>query len=104
MAEQAEQRTEQQITVREVTHIQASWTERERGGPGAITLQLILDNGADEYVIRPTAEDLEAILLLWNQGGSVHFDLQRKLLMFGNVPATNAAGNADLLLQLLGRR
>ena len=58
MAERAEQRTEQQITVREVTHIQASWTERERGGPGAIILQLILNNGADEYVLRPAAEDL----------------------------------------------
>jgi hypothetical protein len=30
----AEERTEQQITVREVIHMQASWTERERGAPG----------------------------------------------------------------------
>lgn len=98
-----EERTEQQIMVREVTHLQASWSERERGGPGAITFQLILDNGADEYVIRPTAEDTEAILRLWNQGGSVHFDLQRKVLMFGNIPA-NVSNVADLALQLLGRR
>lgn len=103
MTEQAEERTEQQITVREVTHLQASWAERERGDAGAITLQLILDNGAEEYVLRPTAEDLEAILRLWNQGGSVHFDLQRKVLMFGNIPA-NAPNVAELALQLLGRR
>lgn len=103
MTEQAEQRTEQQITVREVTHIQASWAEKERGAPGAITLQLILDNGTDEYVLRPTAEDLEAILILWNQGGNVHFDLQRKLLIFGNIPA-KVPNAADLALRLLGGR
>jgi hypothetical protein len=103
VAEQAEQRTEQQITVREVTHIQASWAEKERGAPGAITLQLILDNGADEYVLRPTAEDLVAILWLWNQGGNLHFDLQRKLLMFGNIPA-NVPNVADLAHRLLGGR
>jgi hypothetical protein len=98
-----EERTEQQITVREVTHIQASWSERERGAPGAFTVQLILDNGADEYVLRPTAEDTEAILRLWNQGGNVHFDLQRKVLMFGNLPA-NVPSAADLALRLLGGR
>jgi hypothetical protein len=98
-----EERTEQQITVREVTHIQASWSERERGAPGAFTVQLILDNGADEYVLRPTAEDTEAILRLWNQGGNVHFDLQRKVLMFGNLPA-NVPSAADLALRLLGER
>jgi hypothetical protein len=98
-----EERTEQQITVREVTHIQASWSERERGAPGAFTVQLILDNGADEYVLRPTAEDTEAILRLWNQGGNVHFDLQRKVLMFGNLPAIVPSA-ADLALRRLGER
>ena len=86
-----------------MTHIQASWSERERGAAGAFTVQLILDNGADEYVLRPTAEDTEAILRLWNQGGNVHFDLQRKVLMFGKLPA-NVPSARDLALQLLGGR
>jgi hypothetical protein len=42
-----EERTEQQIQVRQVTHVQASWTEQERGAPGAFTLQLILDNSVE---------------------------------------------------------
>ena len=42
-----EERTEQQIQVRQVTHVQASWTEQERGAPGAFTLLFILDNGAE---------------------------------------------------------
>src|SRR5215207_10606867 len=32
---EAEARTEQQIIIREVTHIQPSWAERDRGEPGA---------------------------------------------------------------------
>jgi hypothetical protein len=37
---------EEQIVVREVTHLQASWAERERGASGVFTFQLILDQGA----------------------------------------------------------
>ena len=82
----AEERTEAQIKVRQVTQVQASWTEEERGGPGAFTIQLILDNGADEYVIRPTAEDAEVLLELFNRSGAM-FDLERKVLMFTNLSA-----------------
>ena len=49
-----EQHTEDLIQVRRVTQMHAAWTEAERGAPGAFTLQLILDNGADEYILRPT--------------------------------------------------
>jgi hypothetical protein len=80
-----EQRTEHEIKVREVTDYQAAWTERERGAPGAFTIQLILDRGADEYVIRPTAEDAEVIVALMGSSGRVHFDLERKVLMFGTM-------------------
>ena len=47
MADQSERRTEEQIAVRQVTHVQASWTERERGTLGAFTFQLLLEQGAD---------------------------------------------------------
>lgn len=62
--EDREARTEEQIHVRQNTHVQASWTEKERGGPGAFTFQLILDNGADEYVIRTTPEDADVRMQL----------------------------------------
>lgn len=94
----SEQRTEQQITVREVTHIQVSWTEKERGAPGGTTVQLILDNGADEYVLHPTMEDTEGILRLRDRSGRVYFDLQRKVLMFGNMPV-NPSSVVDSLLE-----
>jgi hypothetical protein len=80
-----EQRVEERIQVRQVTHLQASWTEQERGEPGALTLQLILDNGADEYVLRPTADDADVLLQLFERGGTAMFDLERRVLMFGNI-------------------
>ncbi|MGH3145905.1 MAG: hypothetical protein ACRDTR_08915 [Rubrobacter sp.] len=81
----AEQRTEQAIKVRQVTDYQASWTEEERGGPGAFTFQLILDNGAEEYVIRPTDEDADVLTDLFGQTGKIYFDMERGVLVFGGV-------------------
>jgi hypothetical protein len=85
VAKRSEQRTEEQIQVRQVTHVQASWTEQDRGGDGAFTFQLILDNGADEYVLRPTAEDADVLLKLFKRSDTAMFDLERKVLMFNNL-------------------
>jgi hypothetical protein len=79
------ERAERQIRVRQVTHVQASWTEEERGGPGAFTLQLILDNGAQEYVLRPSAADADVLVTLLTRSANAMFDLERKVLMFGNL-------------------
>ncbi len=80
-----EERTEHQIRIRQVTQVQASWTEEQRGGPGAFTVQLILDNGADEYILRPTADDADVILRLLKRSDTAFFDLERKVLMFSNL-------------------
>ncbi len=80
----AEQRTEQAIKVRQVTNYQASWTEEERGGPGKFSFQLILDNGAEEYVLRPTAEDSDVLTDMLEQTGALYFDTERKVLIFGD--------------------
>lgn len=76
---------ERRIEVRQVTHVQASWTETERGRPGAFTLQLILDHGADEYVLRPSAEDTDVLLKMLAHSKSAAFDLDRKVLIFANL-------------------
>src|SRR5215204_4540117 len=77
MSDQQEQQTESAIKVRQLTDYQASWTEEERGAPGAFTFQLILDNGAEEYVLRPTADDAKVMLKLFKRSQSVYFDLDR---------------------------
>jgi hypothetical protein len=84
-SDELERRTEEQILVRQVTHLQASWAEQERGAPGVFTLQLILDQGADEYVLRPSAEDAEVLLRLFQSSAGATFDRSRKVLMFSDL-------------------
>ena len=81
----AEQRAEETIRVRRVTDVQFSWTEEGRGERGAFTVQLILDDGAEEYVLQPTAEDAKVQLELFESAGSVFFDLDRKVLIPGDI-------------------
>lgn len=71
--------------MRQVTNIQASWTERERGQPGRFTLQLILDNGVKEYILDTAAEDIDVVLKPFSRSGHTTFDLERKVLMFSNL-------------------
>jgi hypothetical protein len=84
-SDEQERRTEDTLSVRQITHIQASWSERERGGPGAFTIQLILDHGAQEFVLRPTAEDAEVLLRLFEISTSASFDSARKVVIFNDL-------------------
>ena len=83
--EQQEQELERQFKVRQVTHIQASWAEQTRGEEGRFTLQLILDNGAEEYILDVDADDLQPMLKLFGKSSHTTFDLEHKVLMFSNL-------------------
>ena len=83
--DQQSQGLQRRYQVRQVTDIQASWTERERGEPGIFTLQLILDNGVEEYILDVDADDLEPMLKLFAKSKNTTFDLERKVLMFSNL-------------------
>jgi hypothetical protein len=67
-----------QIHVREVTHYQFSWT----AGRG-FTVQLILDQGAEEHILHPNAEETDVIQELFQSEHRVYFDMTRDVLMFG---------------------
>ena len=82
----AEHNTEQSIRVRQVTDVQVSWTEHGRGEHGPFTVQLILDNGAEEYVLQPTAEDAKVTVELFKRTDKVYFDLDRKVLIPSSIP------------------
>lgn len=84
MAE-AEERTEQAIKVREVTNVHSNWNEEERGEPGKFSLQLILDNGAEEYVLRPTAQDSKVIVKLLESTETQYFDMERRVLIANDI-------------------
>jgi len=80
-----ERNVEQQITVRQVTNVHANWSEQERGAPGKFSFQLILDNGAEEYAIRPPAEDSDVLMDLFKKSETIYFDMGRQVLIFGNI-------------------
>ncbi len=84
MADSQEQ-TRQAIKVRQVTDVHANWNEEERGAPGKFSFQLILDDGAEEYVIRPTNEDADVLVDLFEQTDTIYFDTERGVLIFGDV-------------------
>ncbi len=88
MSDQKSQRSDHlqnRYSVRQVTNIQASWIERERAQPGRFTLQLILDNGVEEYILEPDADDLDVLVKLFARSDHTTFDLERKVLMFSNL-------------------
>ena len=81
----SESNTEQNIMVRQVTDVHANWSEQQRGGPGTFSYQLILDNGAEEYAIRPDAEDADVLIELFQLTDKIYFDMSRQVLIFGNI-------------------
>ena len=82
----SEANTEQNIMVRQVTDLHANWSEQERGAPGKFSFQLILDNGAEEYAIRPDAEDADVLVELFGMTDKIYFDMSRQVLIFGSIP------------------
>ena len=84
---QQEQNTESAIKVRQVTEVHSNWNEEQRGEEGKFSFQLILDNGAEEYVLRPTNEDADVLVDLFEQTDTIYFDMERRVLIFGDVSA-----------------
>jgi hypothetical protein len=59
--------------------------EEERGEPGKFSFQLILDNGAEEYVLRPTAQDSKVIVKLLESTETQYFDMERRVLIANDI-------------------
>ncbi|MBV9453915.1 MAG: hypothetical protein JOZ19_07330 [Rubrobacter sp.] len=75
-----EGRTEQAIKVRQVTDVHGNYNEWERDQPGEFSLEFILDDGADEYVLRPPADDVRTLMMM-DKAQSMYFDTDRGVLM-----------------------
>ncbi len=82
---QQEQQTEQAIKVRQVTDVHANWSAQERGEHGKFSYQLILDDGAAEFVIRVTADDAKVLRDWFHDADTVYFDMEREVLIFGEI-------------------
>jgi hypothetical protein len=81
-----QQQTEQAIKVRQVTDVHANWSTQERGEPGKFSYQLILDDGAEEFVIRVPADDAKVLRDLFHDAqDTIYFDVEREVLIFGEI-------------------
>lgn len=79
---QQEQQTRQAIKVRQVTEARPNWSEQQRGEHGRFTLQIILDDGAEEYVLHPPNRDIRVLIALFEATENVYFDTERLVLSF----------------------
>lgn len=73
------------IKVRRVTDIHSNWNEEGVAEPGKFSFQLILDDGAEEAVIRPTVEDSDVLMDIILASGEIYFDTERRVIIFNNV-------------------
>jgi hypothetical protein len=78
--------TDDSIKVRQLSHYQFSWVAGESGEPGTFTLQLVLDQGAWEEVLTVQRDDADVLHELLRHGANVHYDVRRRVLMFGTTP------------------
>ena len=78
--------TDDSIRVRQVTHYQFSWVAQEPSEDGVWTLQLVLDQGAWEEVLTLDADDADVLQELLRHADAVHYDVGRRVLMFGTTP------------------
>jgi hypothetical protein len=81
----AEQNTEQTITVRQVTDVHSNWSNQGPLEEGKFSYQLILDDGAEEVLIMPTAEDGKLLRDLIHDAETLYWDTQNEVLVFGKI-------------------
>ena len=81
----AEQNTEKQIQVRQVTDVHANWSNQGDQEDGKFSFQLILDDGAEEAVIMPSAEATEALRDLIKDAETLYWDKTNEVLIFGTI-------------------
>ncbi len=75
------------IQVRQLSHYQFSWVPgSEPGQNGQYSLQLVLDEGAWEEVLTLSPDDADALQDLLQASATVHYDIRRRVLMFGTTP------------------
>jgi hypothetical protein len=81
---------EHQLTVPEGALVRVAWTERERGMPDTLTLQLSLDNEVEEYTLRVAPEVAAELIEFFQRGTHAWLEVDpeapRLLTMVANHP------------------
>jgi len=82
--------TDDSIQVRQLSHYQFSWVAGEPGTDGTWTLQLVLDQGAWEEVLTVSEDDADNLQDMLSSAKIVHYDIRRRVLMFGTTKVGEA--------------
>ncbi len=81
----SEQNTEQAIRVRQVTDVHSNWSYQGDLEQGKFSYQFILDNGAEEVLIMPTADDAKVLRDLIHDSEALFWDTEKEVLIFGKI-------------------
>lgn len=81
----SEQNTETTIKVRQVTDVHSNWSSQGDLTNGKFSYQFILDNGAEEAMIMPTAEDGKLLRDLIHDADTIYYDTEKGVLIFGKI-------------------
>jgi hypothetical protein len=81
----SEQQTESAIKVRQVTDVHANWSSQGPLEDGKFSYQLILDNGVQEALIMPTADDAKVLRDLIHDADAIYWDADKEVLIFGKI-------------------
>ena len=81
----SEQHAEQSIKIRQVTDVHANWSSQGPLEDGKFSYQLILDNGAQEALIMPTADDAKVLRDLIHDAEAVYWDADKEVIIFGKI-------------------
>ena len=81
----SEQNTEQSIKVRQITDVHSNWSYQGDLQNGKFSYHLILDNGAQEALIMPTADDAKVLRDLIYDAEALYWDLEKQVIIFGKI-------------------
>ena len=81
----SQQNTEQTIRVRQVTDVHSNWSSHGPLENGKFSYQLILDNGGEEVLIMPTADDAKVLRDFFNDADTIYFDTEKEVIIFGKI-------------------
>ena len=79
------QSAEQAIRVRQITDVHANWSSQGPLEDGKFSFQLILDNGAEEALVMPTAKDGKLLRDLIHDADALYWDMDKEVIIFGEV-------------------
>jgi hypothetical protein len=71
--------------VRQVTDVHSNWSNQGALETGKFSYQLILDDGAEEVLIMPTAEDGKLLRDLIHDADTLYWDTQNEVLVCGKI-------------------